>query len=256
MTRPMAASHRELPRSDTVPHPRRLALHTLRPAARAVVRCYVRVHAHRTDRVPRTGPVILAPTHTGWADGPLLAIFATRPAHVMTKREMFAGRMGGFLRMSGQIELDRFHPDPRAVKTCLRVLRDGGAVGIFPEGTRGAGDLSRFNHGAAYLALVTGVPVVPVVMFGTRAPGARSSSLPPRFGVVDLVYGRPWHVDAEPWPRTHRRLVEASASLRAHMLECLAEGERLTGRSMPGPLPAGDKEYAVPGQTSEWESHD
>ena len=148
------------------------------------------------------------------------------------------------------------HPDPRAVKTCLRVLRDGGAVGIFPEGTRGAGDLSRFNHGAAYLALVTGAPVVPVVMFGTRAPGARSSSLPPRFGVVDLVYGRPWHVDAEPWPRTHQRLVEASASLRAHMLECLAEGERLTGRSMPGPLPAGDKEYAVPGQTSEWESHD
>ena len=103
---------------------------------------------------------------------------------------------------------------------------------------------------------VTGAPVVPVVMFGTRAPGARSSSLPPRFGVVDLVYGRPWHVDAEPWPRTHQRLVEASASLRAHMLECLAEGERLTGRSMPGPLPAGDKEYAVPGQTSEWESHD
>lgn len=256
MTPPEAASHRMLPRSDRVDHPRRLALHTLRPAARLLIRGYVRVHSHRTERVPRTGAVIFAPTHIGWADGPLLAIFAPRPVHALTKQEMFAGHMGGFLRMAGQIRLDRFHPDPGAIKTCLRVLRDGGAVGIFPEGTRGAGDLSRFNHGAAYLALVTGAPVVPVAMMGTRAPGASSSSLPPRFGVVDLVYGDPWRVPPQPWPRTHHRLVEASGSLRARLLATVREAEQLTGQTMPGPLPAGDKEYAVPGQTSEWESHD
>ena len=69
--------------------------------------------------------------------------------------------MGRFLRGPGRSRVDRFHPDPRAVKTCLRVLRDGRAVGIFPEGRRGDGDLERFHRGAAYLALVTGAPVVP-----------------------------------------------------------------------------------------------
>lgn len=256
MSGPEATRHRDLLGSDQVEHPRRGALHTLRPPARALVRAYLRVHSHFTERVPGTGPVIFAPTHIGWADGPLLAIFAPRPVHALTKAEMYAGRMGGFLDWAGQIELDRFHPDPRAIKTCVRVLRDGGAVGIFPEGTRGAGDLSRFNHGAAYLALVTGSPVVPVIMLGTRAPGASSSALPPRFGVVDLVYGEPWRVDPTPWPRTRARVREASDSLREHLLAASADAQRLTGRSMPGPLPAGDKEYAVTGQTSKWETHD
>ena len=106
------------------------------------------------------------------------------------------------------------------------MLRDGGAVGIFPEGTRGAGDLERFNHGAAYLALVSGAPVVPVIMFGTREPGASSSALPRRGGVVDLVYGEPWRVPAVPWPRTRAQRVEASASLREHMLATLRRGAR------------------------------
>ncbi len=256
MSGPAAVRPRDLLGSDQIEHPRRRALHTLRPVARTVIRAYLRVHSHLTERVPGTGPVIFAPTHTGWADGPLLAIFAPRPVHALTKAEMFRGRMGGFLTWAGQIRLDRFHPDPRALKTCVRVLRDGGAVGVFPEGTRGAGDLSRFNHGAAYLALVTGAPVVPVIMLGTRSPGASSSSLPPRFGVVDLVYGEPWRVDATPWPRTRTRVLEASESLREHMLSVSAQAQRLTGRSMPGPLPAGDKEYLVTGQTSEWETHD
>lgn len=266
MSGPEAARPRDLLGSDQVEHPRRRALHTLRPVARTVIRTSLRVHSHLVDRVPRTGPVIFTPTHIGWADGPLLAIFAPRPVHALTKAEMFAGRMGAFLAWAGQIRLDRFHPDPLAIKTCVRVLRDGGAVGIFPEGTRGAGDLSRFNHGAAYLALVTGAPVVPVIMLGTRAAGASSSSLPPRFGVVDLVYGEPWRVDQAPWPRTKCRVREASGLLREHMLSVSAEAQRLTGRSMPGPLPAGDKEYAVTGQTSDcqtsecqtsrWETHD
>jgi 1-acyl-sn-glycerol-3-phosphate acyltransferase len=257
VSRPLAPRHRELPRSDEVDRPARYLLHPLRPAARAVVRSYVRVHAHHEERVPRTGPVVFAPNHSGWADGPLLAIFAPRPVHVLTKQEMFAGRFGGwFFSAAGQIRLDRFHPDPRAVKSCLRVLREGGAVGIFPEGTRGAGDLQRFKQGAAYLALVSGAPVVPVIMFGTREPGASSSALPRRGGVVDLVYGEPWRVPAVPWPRTRAQRDEASAALREHMLATLREARELTGRELPGPLPAGDKENLVPGQNFEGRTTD
>ena len=49
---------------------------------------------HGTERVPRTGPVIFASNHTGVIDGPLLAIFSPRPAHALTKVEMFKGCMG------------------------------------------------------------------------------------------------------------------------------------------------------------------
>ena len=84
--------------------------------------------------MPAAGPVIFASNHVGVIDGPLLAIFAPRPVHVLTKMEMFRGSLGWFLWRSGQIPLDRFNPDPRAVKTCLRALRDGRDRRHLPRG--------------------------------------------------------------------------------------------------------------------------
>ena len=135
------------------------------------------MHGHRPG-ARETGRSSSPCNHIGVADGPLLAAFAPRPVHALTKYEMFAGKLGGFLHGSGQIPLDRFHTDPAAVKSCLRVLRDGRAVGIFPEGRRGTGDLERFHRGAAYFALVSGAPVVPVAILGTREPGGHTNSLP------------------------------------------------------------------------------
>ena len=60
------------------------------------------------------------------------------------------------LRLCGQVPLDRFRTDVAAVRSCLRVLRDGGVVGIFPEGRRGSGELERFHRGTAYCALARG----------------------------------------------------------------------------------------------------
>lgn len=230
------------PRGATaVPHPTRWLLRAGRPAARALIRRRFAVHLHGTDNHP-DGPVIVAANHIGWADGPLLAIFGPRPVHALTKSEMFTGAMGPFLRTAGQIRLDRFQVDPAAVRACVRVLDAGGVVGVFPEGRRGAGDLARFHRGAAYLALLTGAPVVPVTMLGTRAPGAGSSSLPPRGGQVDIVYGAPWSTEAVPWPRTKQQVAASSLALRDHMLAELAAALRLTGRSLPGPLPPGQTE--------------
>lgn len=234
--------HRELPRTDEVPHPARALLHALRPPARAVVRRRFAVRVHGDAHVPTHGPVIFASNHIGVADGPLLATFAPRPVHALTKDEMFRGRLGGFLRASGQIPLDRFRADPAAVKSCLRVLRDGGAVGIFPEGRRGGGELERFHRGAAYFALVSGAPVVPVTMLGTREPGARTGSLPPRGGVVDIVFGSPRTLESTPWPRSKEQVDHASMLLREHMLVHLDHARASTGRELPGPLPATDVE--------------
>jgi 1-acyl-sn-glycerol-3-phosphate acyltransferase len=236
------SSHTEQPRSDQVRHPARFMLHTLRPLARFVIRRRFGVRVHGADLVPSTGPVIFAANHIGVTDGPLLAIFAPRPVHALTKIEMFRGRLGGFLRASGQVPLDRFHSDPLAVKTCLRVLRDGRAVGIFPEGRRGGGDLDRFHRGAAYFALVSGAPVVPVVFLGTRAPGGHSNSLPPKGEVVDIVFGTPYSLAPMPWPRTREQVEQASVLLREHLRAHLDHALTTTGRELPGPLPAAEVE--------------
>ncbi|WP_340540646.1 lysophospholipid acyltransferase family protein [Nocardioides sp. GXZ039] len=237
-----SAARADLPRTDDLRTPTRWLLHGGRPTTRWLIRRRFDVHVLGAEHMPATGPVVLAANHIGVIDGPLLAIFAPRPAHALTKIEMFKGLLGGFLRLTGQIPLDRFHTDPRAVRTALRVLREGGVVGIFPEGTRGAGDLDRFHRGAAYLAMVTGAPVVPVFMFGTREPGGASSSLPPRKARIDLVLGAPIDVDAVPWPRTREDVAKTSRLLRSRMRAELQEAIRSTGRSLPGPLPVDQRE--------------
>lgn len=235
MTRP------DLPASSAE-HPATQLLRALRPAASWLVRRRWDVTVHHADRVPASGGVILAANHIGVVDGPLLAILSPRPVHALTKREMFEGRLGGFLRRSGQIPLDRFHADPAAVRSCLRVLRDGGVAGIFPEGTRGDGELRTFHHGAAYLALVSGAPVVPVTMIGTRPPGGGRNALPARGDAVDVVFGRAWRTTQQPWPRTREHVAATSVLLRGHMLSELDSAHSQTRRSTPWPLPAGQSE--------------
>ena len=235
--------HTLLPAS-AAKHPTRFLLSSLRAPARFVARRRVSVTVHGIEHVPAGGPVILASNHVGVADGPLLAIFSPRPVHALTKKEMFDGRMGRFLLSSGQVPLDRFNSDPAAVKACLRVLRDGGSIGIFPEGSRGAGEFDRFHRGAAYLGLVSGAPIVPVIQFGTREPGEGSSALPKKGGHVDLVYGAPYTFAAQPWPRTKQAVEEASRTLREFMLAHLAHAKELTGRTLPGPIPPSkDKDH-------------
>ena len=236
------SAHLELPRTDTVPHPKRYLLEPLRPVARWIIRRRYDVVVHHPERVPATGPVVFAANHAGVIDGPLLAIFAPRPVHALTKIEMFGGRLGTFLLHSGQVPLDRFRTDVAAVRSCLRVLRDGRAIGIFPEGRRGSGELERFHRGAAYFALAAGATVVPVSFFGTREAGAASGSLPPRGSRIDVVIGRPTGVPARAWPRTREQVEATSRSLWEHMRAELDDARRLTGRELPGPLPPGDLE--------------
>jgi 1-acyl-sn-glycerol-3-phosphate acyltransferase len=237
------SAHDQLPRTaDVRPVPHCLLGSPLRPLARAVVRRRWRVRVHHADRVPGQGPVIMASNHIGFLDGPLLAIFAPRPVHVLTKIEMFEGRLRRVLVAAGQISLDRYHYDPAAVRAGVRVLRDGRVLGVYPEGRRGGGDFDQFKHGAAYLALVTGAPVVPVTMLGTRPAGGHTDDWAPAGAPVDLVFGRPFAVPAVPWPRT-RDLVDAtSRRLEEHVRADLRRALDETGLSLPGPLPRGEQE--------------
>jgi len=226
--------------SDRHPHTR--LLRGVRPMGAWLIRRRYEVSVHHAERVPATGGVILASNHVGIIDGPLLAVYAPRPVHALTKLEMFDGRLGGFLRRAGQIPLNRTEADPGAIRCALRVIRDGGVVGIFPEGTRSSGHFDRFHHGATYLALVTGAPVVPVTLIGTQAPVDSSSSLPAPGSVIDVVFGAAWQTPQQPWPRTREHVRATSVLLREHLLSELDGGLSQTRRSEPWPLPAGQSE--------------
>lgn len=236
-----------LPRTTGVRAPRRWLLYRFRWFGRWVIRRRYRVRLHETQHVPADGPVILCSNHVGIIDGPLLAIFAPRPVHALTKDDMFRGLVGRFLLAVGQIPLYRDGADPAALKTCVKVLRQGGAVGIYPEGARGAGTYEIFRHGAAYLAMVTGAPVVPVAMFGSREPGGSRNSLPRRGAVIDMVFGAAFTTDQVPWPRRREHVDTVSALLRQHLVEHLDIARAVTGRDLPGPLPA----PAVPTQVTD-----
>jgi 1-acyl-sn-glycerol-3-phosphate acyltransferase len=178
----------------------------------------------------------MAANHVGWLDGPLLAICSPRPVHALTKQEMFVGPLGPFLRAAGQIELDRFHVDVTAIRVALQALREGQAVGVFPEGTRGNGDMTSPRAGAAYLALVTGAPVVPVSFLGTRLPGGSSSSVPPRGTRIAMTFGDPVHLDRRPWPRTQQEVADAAQVVTDAILDTMRTAEETTGMTLPGPL--------------------
>jgi 1-acyl-sn-glycerol-3-phosphate acyltransferase len=210
-------------------------------AARVLARRWD-VTVRGAEHVPSTGPVVVVANHIGFLDGPLMAIMTPRPVHVLTKREMYDGKLGPFLTASGQIPVLREGPDPAAVKMALRVLRDGNAVGVFPEGTRGGGEVEHVKPGAAYLAMATGAPVVPLVFLGTRLPGGSNNSLPPARSPFVLSFGAPVEVERTPWPRRQPDTHALSAQIRETLLTTLDEAQRATGMTLPGPIPGTDEE--------------
>jgi len=120
---------------------------------RVVFRTFYRTKIVDADLVPSTGALIMASNHSGLIDGPVVMGLAPRPAHFMVKREMFHGISGAILRAMGQISVDRSVADRTAIGTTLAVLSRGDVVGVFPEGSRGAGDVSSVHAGVTFLAL-------------------------------------------------------------------------------------------------------
>jgi 1-acyl-sn-glycerol-3-phosphate acyltransferase len=172
--------------------------------------------------------VLLAGNHRGFLDGPLVAAFVPRPASFLAKSELFRGWVVRPLGWFGQIPVDRGRADREALGRAVRVLREGEVLGMFPEGTRGVGELATVQHGIAYVALrAPGVPIVPVACLGTERAMPKGARLPRWRSGVDIVFGEPFTVDVPANPRARSAVAAAAEQIRlrlkAHVEHAAAE---------------------------------
>ncbi len=150
------------------------------------------------DNVPRKGGVMLAVNHIGYVDfiyGGLAANPSGRKVRFMAKREIFDNAVGGpVMRSMHHIEVDR-GDGVASYERAVKYLRDGEAVGIFPEATISrAFVLKEFKTGAVRIAAAAGVPLVPVVLWGTQRMMTKDH--PKDFSrgkTISITVGEPLH---------------------------------------------------------------
>jgi 1-acyl-sn-glycerol-3-phosphate acyltransferase len=127
---------------------------------------------HGTQHVPTSGPALLAVNHVSYLDF-IFGGFAAQPSHrlvrFMAKREIFDHRVGGpVMRSMHHISVDRGE-GIASYQEALRYLADGEVVGIFPEATISRSfEVKELKTGATRMAAEAGVPLVPVILWGTQ----------------------------------------------------------------------------------------
>lgn len=196
---------------------------------RWVFRLLYRMRVSGRKCVPHRGAVVLVANHSAFVDGPLLFGLLGRRSVFLVKAEMFRGAVGWILRRIGQLPVRRGEPERTPLLVAVRILRAGGVVGVFPEGTRGGGDMANVHHGAAWLARSADALVLPVACRGTRRPDGAGRRWRPR---VDVLFGEPI---ALPAGRGRAALAAATELMRAELAGLVAELDRRRGQ-VPTPV--------------------
>lgn len=184
-------------------------------------RLQFRFRVEGAEHEPADGPVLVIANHTSAADPVLVAVALRRRVLTMGKEELFrVPVLAWWLRSLGGFPVRRGEPDRQALRHAAAELARGGAVVIFPEGTRSTdGRLQPAEPGAALLALRSGAPVLPVAVVGAHRVLPKGARLPRsrpvvvRLGPVlhpPRLEGRIDHEALEAWGR---RFVEALAAL-------------------------------------------
>lgn len=155
-----------------------------------LIRAMYRLEVIGSDRLPVTGPVVIAPNHDSVLDGIVLGAAISRELRFLAKAELWQSRLLGWvLDGLGAVEIKRGDGDHLALARMRQALDAGQAIAIFPQGTvRGE---SVWHRGAARLALVTGAPLVPVRLIGTAQALSRGRIGFPR---LRIIFGEPIEV--------------------------------------------------------------
>jgi len=129
-----------------------------------------RVRIRGLEHIPASGPFILSPVHRSNVDTPLVSLMGERLVRFMGKDTMWKFPISDwFFTSMGGFPVHRGTPDREALRSCERLLADGQALVIFPEGTRRSGPtVEEIFEGPSYLAAKLQVPIIPVGIGGSE----------------------------------------------------------------------------------------
>lgn len=178
------------------------------------------------ENVPRSGPLLVISNHLSLADPPLLGASFPRPIRFMAKEELFRTPIVSWVvRGYMAYPVRRGEADREAVRTTLRLLREGEAVGIFPEGTRSRCARLREAHpGAALLAQRAGVPILPIGISGSENLfGWPRSALRP---TIRIAVGPPFRLHPSEKGTGHAALAANTVMMMRKIAELLPQQYR------------------------------
>jgi 1-acyl-sn-glycerol-3-phosphate acyltransferase len=176
--------------------------------------CYLwfRMSVEGRHHIPTRGAFILAPVHRSNLDTPIVAAVTRRPLRFMGKDSLWASHkvVAWVLSALGGFPVARGTADRDALRRCQAILEAGQPLVLYPEGTRKRGDVvEEVFDGPAFLALRTGVPIIPVGIAGSEAAQGRGATWI-RPVKVRVVVGPPIRpARAETGRATSRRAVRA-----------------------------------------------
>lgn len=136
-----------------------------------------------TGEVPENGGYIICANHINYLDAAAVVIFNKRKVSFVAKEDLFHHPLlNWFGHVFDIIPIKRNMQDIDAMKRCMKTLKSGELLGIFPEGTRkGLEKNGKAKNGAVYMAIKTGTPIIPCGIHGTFKP----------FSKVYVNYGNP-----------------------------------------------------------------
>ena len=159
---------------------------------RVVLSPFFALRTHGLEHLPLTGGFILLPKHQRWTDIPLLSLAANRSLYYVAKQELFdSGATRWFLESLGGIPLDRSRPlrSKNSFRKIQAILKKGGGIVVFPEGTYYPNEMGPIRHGMIRFLLKRGN--VPFIATGIRYTRGVSRTR------VDIAFGEPI------WKRNH-----------------------------------------------------
>jgi 1-acyl-sn-glycerol-3-phosphate acyltransferase len=163
---------------------------------RLVFALYFRWRVYNDERVPLKGAVILAANHASFLDPPLVGSGLHRDINYLARKSLFRFPvLGWILRNVNAVPVDRDGGGAAGLRAIMDRLHAGGAIILFPEGTRTQdGRLQPARSGIGLTVIKSDAPVVPVRVFGTYEAWGRHVGFPRPLPVV-VKYGQPMHFE-------------------------------------------------------------
>lgn len=166
-------------------------------AFRSLFALCFRARYYNWEQVPARGPVILASNHASFLDPPLIACGLRRPISFLARESLFRFPViASLLRAWYVVPVDRDGGSASGLRVILGRLLAGGAIILFPEGTRTRdGHMQMARAGIGLIVIKSTAPVVPVRVFGSYEAYGRGRRLP-SFRRLAVKYGRPLYFEA------------------------------------------------------------